>query len=119
MRSSKERIDKLLVDRTRAKPGKRESTYYRRQSFVDGHKTGKGTLVDLNAHVVLKKIFLVSRGGKAEYALDSFQLDVKTGLPGCRGFHGQFYPLSFCGSTKVYADVGYGQLMDLGRYRWF
>jgi 23S rRNA (cytidine1920-2'-O)/16S rRNA (cytidine1409-2'-O)-methyltransferase len=118
MSSPKERIDKLLVDRNLVQSRERaKALIIAGKVFVDGHKTEKvGTLVDPDAHVVLKeKDFpYVSRGGvKLEYALDSFQLDVKNRIALDVGAStgGFTHCLLLRGAQKIYAvDVGYGQL---------
>jgi len=118
MRSSKERIDKLLVDRNLVQSRERaKALIIAGKVFVDGRKTEKvGTLVDPDAHVILKeKDFpYVSRGGvKLEYALDNFRIDVKNRIALDVGAStgGFTHCLLLRGAQKVYAvDVGYGQL---------
>lgn len=118
MSSHKERIDKLLVDRGLLQSRKRaKALIIAGRVFVDGQKIEKvGTQVDTGARLVLKeKDFpYVSRGGlKLEYALDSFQLDVKNRIAMDVGAStgGFTHCLLLRGAQKVYAvDVGYGQL---------
>jgi 23S rRNA (cytidine1920-2'-O)/16S rRNA (cytidine1409-2'-O)-methyltransferase len=118
MRSSKERIDKLLVNRNMVQSRERaQALIIAGKVFVDGHKTEKaGTLVDPDAQLVLKeKDFpYVSRGGvKLEHALDSFHVEVtnRIALDVGASTGGFTHCLLLRGAQKVYAvDVGYGQL---------
>jgi 23S rRNA (cytidine1920-2'-O)/16S rRNA (cytidine1409-2'-O)-methyltransferase len=118
MSSSKERIDKLLVDRNLVQSRERaKALIMAGKVFVDDHKAEKaGILVDPDAQIVLKeKDFpYVRRGGvKLEYAMDSFQLDVKNRIALDVGAStgGFTHCLLLRGAQKVYAvDVGYGQL---------
>jgi 23S rRNA (cytidine1920-2'-O)/16S rRNA (cytidine1409-2'-O)-methyltransferase len=118
MSSSKERIDKLLVDRNLVQSRERaKALIIAGKVFVDGQRTDKaGTLVAPDAQIFLKeKDFpYVSRGGvKLEHALSSFHVDVTNRIVLDVGAStgGFTHCLLLRGAQKVYAvDVGYGQL---------
>jgi 23S rRNA (cytidine1920-2'-O)/16S rRNA (cytidine1409-2'-O)-methyltransferase len=120
MKSRKERIDVLLVERglvpTRAKA---HALILAGQVVVADQRVDKpGTRVDVEAELRLKGEVLkyVSRGGlKLEKALEAFKLDPSGCIAADIGAStGGFTDcLLQRGATKVYAiDVGYGQLHE-------
>lgn len=118
MTKSKERLDKLLLDRGLAPSRERaRALIMAGQVVVNDHAADKaGQPVALDADIRIKGDILpyVSRGGlKLEKALDEFDIDV-TGLVvlDVGASTGGFTDcLLQRGATKVYAvDVGYGQL---------
>jgi 23S rRNA (cytidine1920-2'-O)/16S rRNA (cytidine1409-2'-O)-methyltransferase len=115
---TRERLDKLLVDRGLAASRERANALVMSGNvIVDGHAATKpGTLVDASAAIVLREADhpYVSRGAlKLEKGLDAFEVD-PSGLT-CLDIGastGGFTDLLLRrGATRVYAiDVGYGQL---------
>lgn len=116
--SSRERIDKLLVDRGLVQSRERaKALVMAGKVFVDGKRIDKpGTKVPLDAEIEVKgeDIPYVSRGGlKLEAAIKKFGIDVsgKVCVDVGASTGGFTHCLLMHGARKVYAvDVGYGQL---------
>jgi 23S rRNA (cytidine1920-2'-O)/16S rRNA (cytidine1409-2'-O)-methyltransferase len=115
---TRERLDKLLVDRGLAASRERANALVMSGNvIVDGHAATKpGTLVDASAAIVLREADhpYVSRGAlKLEKGLDAFGVD-PSGLTclDVGASTGGFTDLLLRrGATRIYAiDVGYGQL---------
>jgi len=115
---TKERIDKLVVDRGLAPSReKARALIMAGQVVVSDHVADKaGQMIPVDAEVRLKgePLPFVSRGGlKLQKALDEFAIDVTglTALDVGASTGGFTDCLLQRGATKVYAvDVGYGQL---------
>lgn len=114
---TKQRIDSLLVDKGLVESrAKAQALIMAGEVTVDGKVAIKpGTLVDDEAAItILQPPPFVSRGGiKLDYALDQFQLDVRSKVAADIGAStGGFTDcLLKRGVSRVYAvDVGYGQL---------
>jgi 23S rRNA (cytidine1920-2'-O)/16S rRNA (cytidine1409-2'-O)-methyltransferase len=115
---SKERLDKILVDRKMADSRERaRALIMAGQVVVNDHAAAKaGQLVSVDAEIRLKGDVLpyVSRGGlKLEKALNMFAIDVTnlTALDAGASTGGFTDCLLQRGARKVFAvDVGYGQL---------
>ncbi len=115
---SKERLDKLLVDRGLVQSRERaRALIMAGKVMVKGKKVEKaGEMVSVDADIVLvgEDIPFVSRGGlKLEKALDEFNIDVagKVAIDVGASTGGFTDCLLQRGAIRVYAvDVGYGQL---------
>ncbi len=115
---TKERLDKLLVDRGLAASRERaRALILAGQVVVGEHAVDKvGVKVDIDVPLRLKgeDLPFVSRGGlKLEHALKEFSLDVtgRTAIDVGASTGGFTDCLLQCGAAKVFAvDVGYGQL---------
>lgn len=115
---SKERLDKLLVDKGLVQSRERaRALILAGEVLVNGRVVDKaGEMVDASAGISLKgkDIPYVSRGGlKLEKALDEFKIDVagKVAMDVGASTGGFTDCLLQRGAIKVYAiDVGYGQL---------
>ncbi len=114
---TKQRIDSLLVDKGLVESrAKAQALIMAGEVTVDGKGAIKaGTLVDDEAAItILQPPPFVSRGGiKLDYALNQFQLDVRSKVAADIGAStGGFTDcLLKRGVSRVYAvDVGYGQL---------
>jgi 23S rRNA (cytidine1920-2'-O)/16S rRNA (cytidine1409-2'-O)-methyltransferase len=117
-KTSKIRLDRLLVDRGLAESRERaQALIFAGQVLVNGQKKEKaGALVaeDAELRIIGETLPFVSRGGlKLEAALREFRIDVsgKTALDVGASTGGFTDCLLQQGAKKVYAvDVGYGQL---------
>lgn len=115
---SKDRLDKILVDRGLVQSRERaRALIMAGKVMVSGRKVDKaGEMVPADSEIVLtgEDIPYVSRGGlKLEKALDEFKVDVagKTAIDVGASTGGFTDCLLQRGAGKVYAvDVGYGQL---------
>ena len=120
MKSRKERIDVLVVERGLAESrSKAQALILAGQVVVDDQRVDKpGSLVSVDAELRLKGEVLpyVSRGGlKLKAAIDRFGLDVsgKVGADIGASTGGFTDCLLQQGATRVHAiDVGYGQLHE-------
>lgn len=117
--ATKERIDRLLVDRELvASRTRAQARLMAGEVFVDGQRVDKaGTKVSVDAQIEMKgeQLRYVSRGGlKLEAALDAFgelKIEGKVAMDVGASTGGFTDCLLQRGVARVYAvDVGYGQL---------